>query len=105
MPAARHKIQFVGEIPVKARRVQMDGQLSRGDVEDDGRAGPKTSSGRSVERCLVSGYFYRYLYLGNGTGHCASLLSLRLSQTLCCGPIYLPILPIYSRLIYLSTCP
>src|SRR6267378_7852431 len=89
MPAARHKIQFVGEIPVKARRVQMDGQLSRGDVEDNGRAGPKTSRGRSVKRCLVSGYvdrcLYRYLYLGNGTGHCASLLSLSRSQSLAAG--------------------
>src|SRR5712675_347992 len=86
MPAARHKIQFVGEIPIKACRVQMDGQLSRGDVEDNGRSGPKASRGRSVERCLVSGYvdrcIYRYSYLGNGTGHCASLLSLRCIQSI-----------------------
>src|SRR5258708_25793659 len=82
MPAARHKVQFVGEVSVKARRVQMDGQLGRGDVEDNGRSGQKTRSGRSVERCLVSGYFYRYLYLGNGTGHCASLLSLGRSQSI-----------------------
>src|SRR6266478_5142441 len=86
MPAARHKIQFVGEIPVKACRVQMDGQLGRGDVEDNGRAGPKKSSGRSVERCLVSGYFYRRhyrcFYLGNATGHCACLLSLMCSQSI-----------------------